>query len=589
MANKQTIGEVVAEKSKRLMDGVGYWASYYRLNPQRFAKDYLNIQKLKKFQKINLHEMMRCTNGMLFMSRGGSKTWQLALFCIIRCILYPGTQIAIASKVKGQASEILTKIETDFLKQYGWGSANLKNEIANLHTGQNDPECEFKNGSRIFVVTANENSRHNRANILIVDEFRMVDPLIITTVLKRFLTAPRSPGYLAKSEYADLIERNIELYASSAYYKSNWSYMKAKTYLAGMLDDSKKYYITGLPYQLALKERLLSREQLEDEMSEQDFDPISWLMEMECKFWGESSNAFFKSEDINKRRRIKDCFHSLDLYRKRGINVPELAVGERRILSVDIALMGSKKNNNDATAIWINRAMPTDMLTYKSNYVYLETFEGLTTDELGLKIMKYFYEYGCTDLVIDAAGAGMGVYDFIIRDQLDPETGKTYGALTCVNNDEMASRCKVKSARKVIWAIKADARFNSTGYKLLRADIQNGNINFLCHEFDAESVVKNITGYSSMNEKEKAALLLPYIQTSFFVNEAISLDYEVNNDMVKVKEKSGMRKDRVSSIMYNNSVVHELSNKLKPKTKDEIKSLVERLPFKTRKSMSEFD
>ena len=118
---KQTISEIANEKSKRLMDGIGYWASYYRLNPQRFAKDYLNIQKLKKFQKINLHELMRCTNGMLFMSRGGSKTWQLSLFCIIRCILYPGTQIAIASKVKGQASEILTKIETDFTKLYGWG------------------------------------------------------------------------------------------------------------------------------------------------------------------------------------------------------------------------------------------------------------------------------------------------------------------------------------------------------------------------------------------------------------------------------------------------------------------------------------
>ena len=86
------------------------------------------------------------------MSRGGSKSWQLSLFCIIRCILFPGTQIAIASKVKGQASEILTKIETDFLKKYSWGSVNLKNEISNLHTGQNDPECEFKNGSRIFIV-----------------------------------------------------------------------------------------------------------------------------------------------------------------------------------------------------------------------------------------------------------------------------------------------------------------------------------------------------------------------------------------------------------------------------------------------------
>lgn len=278
----KTISEVANEKSKRLMDGIGYWGAFYRLNPQRFAKDYLNIQKLKLFQKINLHEMMRSTNVILFMSRGGSKSWQLALYCIVKCILYPGTQIAVASKVKGQASEIITKIDTDFTKQYGWGSINLKNEIANLSTSANNPECEFKNGSRIFVVTSNDNARHNRANVLIVDEFRMVDPSIISTVLKRFLTAPRSPGYLTKPEYADLIERNVELYASSAYYKSNWSYDKAKTYLASMLDDSRKYYIVGLPYQLALKERLLSREQLEDEMAEQDFDPVSWSINKNC-------------------------------------------------------------------------------------------------------------------------------------------------------------------------------------------------------------------------------------------------------------------------------------------------------------------
>ena len=251
--------------------------------------------------------------------------------------------------------------------------------------------------------------------------------------------------------------------------------------------------------------------------------------------------------------------------------------------------MASKKHANDATAVWINRAFPTDNLTYKSNYVYLETFEGLTTDELGLMIMKYFYEYNCTDIVLDTQGNAMGAYDFIIRDQLNPENGKTYGALSCINNEEMAARCKVKNAKKVIWAIKASAQFNSNGYKALRAAIQNGNINFLCHEYDAESIVKNIPGYSSMNEKEKAQLLLPYIQTSLFVNEAISLDYEVAGDLVKLKEKTGMRKDRVSAIMYCNAVVQELSNKLKPKTKDEIKSLVDRLPFKTRRTVSEFD
>ena len=47
---KKTIQEVYKEKSERLMEGIGYWASFYRKNPQRFVKEYLNI-KLKAVYK----------------------------------------------------------------------------------------------------------------------------------------------------------------------------------------------------------------------------------------------------------------------------------------------------------------------------------------------------------------------------------------------------------------------------------------------------------------------------------------------------------------------------------------------------------
>lgn len=145
------------------------------------------------------------------------KTWLLSLYCVVRCILYPGSKIVVASGVKAQAIEVITKIETEFLKNYSWGSQNLRNEISYISTAANNPACEFRNGSYIHVVTSNDNARHNRANIVLIDEFRMVDINIINTVLRKFLTAPRQPGYLSKPEYAHLKERNIELYASSAW------------------------------------------------------------------------------------------------------------------------------------------------------------------------------------------------------------------------------------------------------------------------------------------------------------------------------------------------------------------------------------
>ena len=96
----------------------------------------------------------------------------------------------------------------------------------------------------------------------------MVDLDVINTVLRRFLTAPRQPGYLSKPEYQHLAERNKEIYMSSCWYQSHWSFEKVKAYFVNMLDDTKKYFVCALPYQIAIKENLLSREQVEDEIDD---------------------------------------------------------------------------------------------------------------------------------------------------------------------------------------------------------------------------------------------------------------------------------------------------------------------------------
>ena len=53
---KKTTKEVANDKVERMMNGVSVWCSFYRANPHRFCKDYLNID-LKLFQKILLYAM----------------------------------------------------------------------------------------------------------------------------------------------------------------------------------------------------------------------------------------------------------------------------------------------------------------------------------------------------------------------------------------------------------------------------------------------------------------------------------------------------------------------------------------------------
>ena len=581
MANVKTQREIEKDKEQKIMETVAWRAGYYRANPQRFVSEVLGIH-LKLFQKILIWAMMHFNFAMYLAARGQGKTYLTALFCCVRCILFPGTKIVVSSGTLKQANEVLLKIQDDFMKR----SPILCSEIEKCNIGQNDAVISFRNTSWIKTRTSSENSRSARANIIIVDEFRMVDESVLNTVLRKFLTSPRQPKYLEKPEYRHLQERNKEIYMSSAYFKSSWAYKKAQSYTLSFFDDKKKYFICGLPYQVSVKEGLLSREQIEDEMSELDFNELVQSMEMECLWFGDTDGSLFNFDALASRRKIRNAFLPLEFYGDK-FPMPKLGASEKRILSVDVALMKStKKKDNDAAAIYLNSLVQTSGTSYQSNFVMGETFEGLTTDELGLIVMRYFYKYNCTDLVIDTNGLGLGVFDFIIKDQYDPDTGETYKALTCINDKDMADRCKVKDAKQVVWAVKATAKFNNEICVLLRNGIQNGKINFLISEQNADDVLKETyKGYSKLSLSEKVKMKVSYLQTTMAIYELVKLEHEVKDGNIKVKEVSGMRKDRYSSIAYSYWCACQLELKLKPKNVS-TQSLVSNLTIRQPKRSS---
>lgn len=583
MPQFKTQTEIEKDKQQKIMETVAWRAGYYRNNPHRYVIDVLGLS-LKWFQQILLWCMMHYNFVMYLAARGQGKTYLTALFCCVRCILFPGTKIVVSSGTLKQANEVLLKIQDDFMKQ----SSILRSEIEKCNIGQNDASIYFKNGSWIKTRTSSENSRSARANCIVVDEFRMVDETVINTVLRKFLTSPRQPKYLQKPEYAHMQERNKEIYMSSAYFKSSWAYRKAQSYTLNFFDDTKKYFICGLPYQVSVREGLLSRSQLEDEMSEADYNELVQQMEMECLWFGDTDGSLFKFDELTARRRLRKAFPPLSFCNDK-ITIPKLTATGKRILSIDVALMKStKKKKNDASAIYINDLIQVNDTAYQSNFVYGETFEGLKTDELGMIVMKYFYEYQCTDLVLDTNGIGLGVYDFITKDQICQENGKRYKAMTCINDKDMAERCKVRDANKVVWSVKANTNFNNEICVLLRNGIQNGKINFLIPEQDADSSLKETyKGYFKMSPTEQAKLKMSYIQTTFAVYELIKLDHEVKNGNIKVKEVEGMRKDRYSSIAYSYWCACQLELKLKPQTQN-TQSLINKLPIRQPSHSSSF-
>lgn len=560
-AKKKTTREVETEELNRVMETVAERAAFYRANPQRFVRDYLGITNLKWFQEVILYMMNNCVYFMYLASRGQGKTHIFAIFCCIRCILYPGTHICVVSKTRKQAQEVLDRIVKVFMPM----SVNLQSEISEIVFNGQESHIEFYNGSRIFVATANDNARHYRATLLLVDEFVKVDPTIIESVLKKFLSEIRSPKYLEKPEYAHLQERSRELYASSCWYESHWSFEKSITYLKNIL-EGRSYGMCALPYQLPIKEGLLIREQVEDEMSEATFSDVSFHMEMKALWWSDTDGGLYSHEDVERNRVLPYAWYPPSVVpsmQDKHMRIPKKGAKEKRILSADLALMAStNKKDNDAASIFINALTPISQTKCMSNIVYTENIEGMRADDLALMIRRRVEEYDCDYLVIDAKGLGLPIVDLLMKDMNDPQTGLIYGALDCCNNDEISARCAVRGAPKKIWAVMGSANFNSEAALGLREAFRQGAIRLLVSEYDCEDYLTKLSGYSKLSIGEKADLRLPYVHTTLLGNELINLEYEAKNGIIKVQEKSGMRKDRYSSLSYNIYVAKELERRM---------------------------
>lgn len=160
---------------------------------------------------------------------------------------------------------------------------------------------------------------------------------------------------------------------------------------------------------------------------------------------------------------------------------------------------------------------------------------------------------------------GLGVFDALAGDITDVDTGEVYPALSCCNDKTMADRCTVPGADKVIWSVKASAMFNSDAAFLLREGFRSGKIRLLMSEYDADEILKDVRGYSSLDPSEKMQLQMPYINTTLLIDELVKLQHEENAGKVKLYERAGMRKDRYSSLSYNYYVATQLESKLRKK------------------------
>lgn len=541
-------------KQQRLMNGVGKWASFYRENPHRLASDYLGIKWLRPFQQALIVACFKYTYVMIIASRGMGKSLIAALVCVLKCILYPGIKICIASGRRGQSLNVINKIVQDFMGS----SDNLRNEILDYKVSTYFAEIRFKNGSNIKVVTASDSARSARANFILGDEFVQIKKPILDKVIRKFKAGQRTPRFFFKDKYKNYPkEPNTELYLSSAYYKYHYSFAKFKSFFKSMLKGDS-YCVMGFPYQLPVAEGYYPMEQIRDELREGDFDSIGWSMEMDSLFFGESENAFYSFDELDNSRKITNVMYPKPFYNLLNDNkfkYPMKKTGEIRILSVDIATQGG--NKRDATCFAVLQLIPYGKNQFLRNLVYLTTIEGGHTFNQSLKARRLFYDFDCDYVVIDSQGVGIGVFDNLVQEQTDDTRNIIYPAWSCINDETMADRCKDPDAPKIIYSIKANLQFNSDCAVSLRDSIRQGKFRLLINENEANEILNSSKRYNSLSVENQVLFQEPFYQTTALINEMVNLSFEVVNGKIRVNNQSGIRKDRFSAVSYANLVANE--------------------------------
>jgi len=551
-------------------DKLALWVTYYRKFPHIFVKDYLGFE-LKEFQIYLLYSMMSKPNFLFSGARGLGKTFIAAVAVIIIAILYPASKILIVSATKQQSYQIIVKITE--IRSTLSSNRNLDYEISEFRDSVNTikPNIEFFNGSFIKVIVGSDNARGFRANVLILDEYRMIDEVVYTTVLKRFLTTQRQPPYLNNPKYANMIERNKEIFLSSAWYRSHWSFQKLMTYYKDIARNGtdSTYSLISLPYQVSIMAGLVNKEQIKEEMLEEGFDFNAFQIEMGARWAGGLENAYYAHDKLIDCRSV--VYTELTKFLKDEVDIKEFkniprVPNEVRIISADIALMGNTSNKNDNTVLSYMVGYPNKTGQYYIREVrYMEVISGgVQIDTHSTRIRELYEEFECDYIVLDSNGIGMQVYGDLIRDMKHPITGLPMSGFGCMNDDAMQALVQNKEADKIIFSVKASAPLNKEMYSDLQSRIVRRHLKLPIDSKQADNLFSKSKKYPVWITKELEiynGLLSSYVETDKLIKEMINLEL-VDIEAIKLREKSGKRKDRFSSVAYGNYFLSTLESNL---------------------------
>ena len=492
--------------------------------------------KLYFYYRIFLRAAMRHKYIYAVFPRAYSKSFLSMMVLMCRAILYPRCKLFITSGGKEQAAgivkekvqEICTLIPA-FQKEIDWRRGQTLE-------GKDYVKYVFKNGSYFDNIAARESSRGKRRHGGLIEECVGVDGDILSQVIIPTMNISRM--CMDGTTQPDETLNKSQIYITTAGYKNTFPYDKLIQLLVWEIVKPQQSIIMGGTYRIPVLMKLLDANFIKDLKMDGTFNESSFDREYESKWSGTVEDAFFNAE-IFDRNRI--------------LNQPEYEASGRNsklasyVLAVDVGRKGCD------SVICVFKVTPQSQGGSIKSLVNIYTLSDEHFEDQTIKLKKLYYKYNADRIVIDGNGLGIGLIDYMVKTQIDPETNEIFPDFGVVNDDELFYK-KYKTANTVLdamYIIKANAPLNTEAHAIAKSQLASGKVKFLIDERIAKNKLLAKKKGQTMTPEQRAEELKPFTLTSILKEEMMNLREETEgvNIILKQANKS-IRKDKFSAFEY---------------------------------------
>lgn len=544
LSNRSKIG-LSEERVMKMIPVARQYISFFREYPDIFidfcAGNWLpeppkETLKLYFFQRIFLRAAMRYKYNYVVYPRAYSKSFLAVLILMTRAILYPGAKLFVTSGGKEQSSGILKEKVEEICQLVPGFAHEIDRSRGKSVEGKDYCKYIFRNKSYIDNLSASEKSRGKRRHGGLMEECVGIDGTILNEVIIPVMNISRRlPNNTTIDE--EVLNKS-QIYVTTAGWKGSFAYDKLIQFLIGEVTQPEKYNIMGGTYLVPVLAGLQDKNFIRDLKLDGTFNQSSFDREYRSIWSGTIEDAFFSSEMFDKNRILRQPEYS---YSGRSLKSAQY------ILSVDVGRKGCQ------SVICVFKVTPQQMGTSIKTLVNMATLNDAHFEDQAIKLKRMFYEYRASRIVIDGNGLGIGLIDYMIKTQIDPDTNETLYDFGIYNDDEgyYKKYQTINCEYDAIYIIKANAPINTEAHANVQTQLSSGKVKFLIDERTAQIKLLGTEKGKKMSAEERANYLYPFTLTSILKEEMLNLREENEGQNIILKQANrGIRKDKFSALEY---------------------------------------